>query len=69
MRHLIFFDGEETPTMRQPESCTWRPPRGDMSWRIEDENRRVIEEYHPRRGWDPDRLADLRRLTGADKHD
>lgn len=61
MKHSIFFDGEETPTIRQDADNPWRPPRGDMSWRIEDDNRIVVEEYHPR----PNRaqhLEDLQRI-------
>ena len=46
--HAIFFDGDETPTIRQDRNDTWRPERGDVSWRIEDEaTGRVVAEYHP----------------------
>lgn len=46
--HAIFFDGDETPTVRQDRTDTWRPDRGDTSWRVEDEQTgRVVDEYHP----------------------
>lgn len=46
--HAIFFDGDETPTIRQNRDDPWRPERADLSWRVEDEDTgRVIEEYHP----------------------
>lgn len=46
----VFFDGDETPTYRLHRGDTWQPERGDISWRIEDQDAgTVIDEYHPRR--------------------
>ena len=50
----VFFDGSETPTFRMDRSDERRPPRRDMSWRIEDEaTGRVVAEYHPQRSRTP----------------
>lgn len=54
----IFFDGDETPTIRMARTDQTRPARGDVSWRVEDEaTGRVVEEYHPRRSSLPSRTT------------
>lgn len=44
----VFFDGDTNPMFRMLANDTWRPARGDLSWRVEDEaTGRVVDEYHP----------------------
>jgi hypothetical protein len=45
---FVYMDGSDTPTYWLDANVSWRPEKGDISWRIEDRFGHVIDEYHPR---------------------
>lgn len=60
--HSIFINGSDTPTIRQPASHTWRPARGQHSWKIVDEQGVTVESYSPPR---VSRAQPITRVTGS----
>ncbi len=46
----VYMDGNLSPTFQLTDArgnTSWRPPKEDMSWRIDDQFGRVVDEYHP----------------------